>query len=116
MSEEPTSMPRTAPDLLTLEEAAAILRIGRSKAYEQARRFEASGGAEGIPVVRCGKSFRVPRCALEAMLGGPITWPPPGWIVPAAALTSPAPVPAPAARTRSRSSSRREPTPRLFTA
>lgn len=63
------------PDLLTLEEAARVLRVGRSTAYREANAFEASGGATGIPVVRYGKQFRVPRCRLEEQLGGPITWP-----------------------------------------
>jgi hypothetical protein len=104
-----TSQP---PDFLTIEEAAAVLRIGRTTAYAQARRFEATGGAEGLPVVRNGKQLRVPRYALEAMLGGPITWPPPAWNAPAATLTPPQSVPP----TRARSSSRRDSTPRLFTA
>lgn len=50
------------PDVLTVEEAAAVLRIGRSAAYEAAR----SGD---LPCVRIGRSLRVPRYALEAMLG-----------------------------------------------
>lgn len=64
------------PDFLTLEEAAAVLRVGRSTAYREANAFEASGGKTGIPVIRYGKLFRVPRCRLEEHLGGPITWPP----------------------------------------
>jgi hypothetical protein len=63
------------PDFLTLEEAAAVLRVGRSTAYREANAFEASGGRTGIPVIRYGKLFRVPRCRLEEQLGGPITWP-----------------------------------------
>ena len=63
------------PDFLTLEEAAAVLRVGRSTAYREANAFEASGGKTGIPVIRYGKLFRVPRCRLEEQLGGPITWP-----------------------------------------
>ena len=63
------------PDYLTLEEAAAVLRVGRSTAYREANAFERSGGRTGIPVVRYGKQFRVPRCRLEEQLGGPITWP-----------------------------------------
>lgn len=63
------------PDFLTLDEAAAVLRVGRSTAYREANKFEASGGATGIPVIRYGKQFRVPRCRLEEQLGGPITWP-----------------------------------------
>lgn len=73
---EPTeSVSSAPPDFLTLDEAAAVLRVGRSTAYREANAFEASGGTTGIPVVRYGKQFRVPRCRLEEQLGGPITWP-----------------------------------------
>ena len=73
---EPTvSVSSTAPDFLTLKEAAAVLRVGRSTAYREANAFERSGGRTGIPVIRYGKQFRVPRCRLEEQLGGPITWP-----------------------------------------
>ena len=68
------------PDFLTLDEAAAVLRVGRSTAYREANAFERSGGQTGIPVVRYGKLFRVPRCRLEEQLGGPITWPLPAAI------------------------------------
>ncbi len=54
--------------VLTVEEAAHILRIGRSAAYEQARRYLATGGAEGLPVVRLGRLLRVPRQALVRLL------------------------------------------------
>ena len=73
---EPTeSVPSASPDFLTLDEATAVLRVGRSTAYREANAFERSGGRTGIPVVRYGKQFRVPRCRLEEQLGGPITWP-----------------------------------------
>jgi hypothetical protein len=65
------------PDLLTVEEAARVLRIGRTSAYALARRYLATGGAEGVPVLRVGHLLRVPRCGLEQLLGGPLTWPPP---------------------------------------
>ena len=64
------------PDFFTVEEAARVVRIGRTKAYDLARVFLATGGADGLPVIRFGKQLRVPRCRLEACLGGPITWPP----------------------------------------
>jgi hypothetical protein len=66
---------RQLPDFLTIEEAAAILRIGRTSAYALARRFLASDGEDGLPVVRLGHQLRVPRHRLEQLLGGPITWP-----------------------------------------
>lgn len=56
------------PAVLTVEEAAAVLRIGRGAAYELARRFRETGGKEGIPVVCFGRSLRVPRAALVRLL------------------------------------------------
>lgn len=61
------------PDVLTVEEAARMLRIGRSAAYELAGRFLASGGSDGIPVMRVGRLLRIPRAALEQLMGSPIS-------------------------------------------
>jgi hypothetical protein len=69
------SVVSAVPDFLTIEEAAAILRIGRTAAYALGREYLATGGVSGMPVMR-GRLLRVPRVKLEAMLGGPITWPP----------------------------------------
>jgi hypothetical protein len=74
--QQPTS-PTGPPDFLTLDEAAAVIRIGRTVAYQLARRYLDTDGREGLPVVRFGKQLRFPRCRLEEFLGGPITWPPP---------------------------------------
>jgi hypothetical protein len=75
LTEPAVATPTGPPDFLTLDEAAAVLRVGRSTAYREANAFERSGGRTGIPVIRFGKQFRVPRCRLEEQLGGPITWP-----------------------------------------
>jgi len=50
--------------VLTVDEAARVLRIGRSLAYQLARCYLTSGGVAGIPVVQIGTCFRVPRWAL----------------------------------------------------
>ena len=44
-----------------IEEAAELLKIGRSGAYEAARRGD-------IPVLRIGRRWLVPRIALDKML------------------------------------------------
>ncbi len=58
------------PEVLTVEEAAAILRIGRSCAYALARRYRATGGREGLPVIELGRHLRVPRNGLRRLLEG----------------------------------------------
>ncbi len=58
-----TTKSEPAP-FLTIPEAAAVLRIGRTAAYELARRYLATGGREGLPVVRLGRMLRVPSYAL----------------------------------------------------
>lgn len=51
--------------LLTIEEAACILRVGRSLAYDLARQYEATGGTTGLPNIRLSTGcLRVPRWAL----------------------------------------------------
>ncbi len=46
----------------TVEEAAKLLRVGRTAAYSAVR-------AGQIPAIRVGRSLRVPRHALEQLLG-----------------------------------------------
>ena len=53
------------PQLLTVDEAARLLRIGRSRGYELANQYLNSGGTTGLPVFRLGPGcLRVPRWAL----------------------------------------------------
>jgi len=55
-----------APKLiLTIDEAAGVLRISRQSAYEAARRGE-------IPTIRLGRRILVPRRALEKLIGAEI--------------------------------------------
>ncbi len=66
---------QTVPDFFQVEEAARVLRIGRTAAYELALQFLATAGASGLPVVRVGRQLRVPRHHLEVLAGGPVRWP-----------------------------------------
>ena len=75
MTNKPEGHRRNPPDFLTVEEAADVLRLGRTSAYREARRYLATNGAEGLCAHRFGKQIRIPRCYLEERLGGPITWP-----------------------------------------
>ena len=59
------------PEFLTVEEAAAVLRIGRTSAYLLAQQWRHSGGRVGLPVQRLGRLLRVPRSALVRMAVSP---------------------------------------------
>ena len=61
------------PALLTVEEAAELLRIGRTKAYAMTREWRETGGRSGLPVVDFGDVLRVPLAALEDMVGASLT-------------------------------------------
>ena len=62
------------PAMLTVEEAARVLRIGRSLGYQLANRYLDSGGVDGLPVLRLGGVLRVPSFALrELIASGTIT-------------------------------------------
>lgn len=56
------------PDFLTVEEAAGVLRIGRSAAYELTAVWRATGGRDGLPVVQLGRRLRVPKAGLQRLL------------------------------------------------
>lgn len=51
----------TAPDVLTVEQTAAVLRIGRNQAYDAIRRGQ-------LFAVRIGRSWRIPKAALIRLL------------------------------------------------
>jgi len=68
--------PQPVPDCLTIEEAARVLRMGRTTAYEQARVYRETDGRAGLPNFAVGACFRVPTAALERLLGRSVTWVP----------------------------------------
>ncbi len=69
-SERPQETAGREPRFLTVEEAAAALRIGRTSAYALVKRWLATSGREGIPAVRLGKTIRVPQAAIERLARG----------------------------------------------
>ena len=58
-------------EFLTVEEAARVLRIGRTSAYLLAQQWRDTGGESGLPVQALGRLLRVPRSALERMAVSP---------------------------------------------
>ena len=56
------------PELLTVTEAASVLRVSRTTAYAEAKRFLLTG--EGLPVIRVGHSLRAPRERLRRLIEG----------------------------------------------
>lgn len=61
----------TSNEVLTIDEAAAILRISRNAAYAAARQWRATGGKIGLPCIEIGRTLRVPRTELDRLLGRP---------------------------------------------
>jgi len=70
-------MDEPVPDVLTVEEAGRLLRLGRTSIYRLARQWRDTGGRSGIPNIAYGSTLRVPRAQLEAQLGRPISHIPP---------------------------------------
>jgi len=93
---QPVTTTQPPPDFLTIEEAAQILRIGRTVAYAQAKEWRATGGESGLPVVSFGRVLRVPRAALAALAGGELA----GSAVPESTPDDPEPAPPRARRTK----------------
>ena len=56
------------PEVLTVEEAADVLRISRNSAYALAKLWRDTGGQKGLPVIELGRNLRVPRAGLERLL------------------------------------------------
>ena len=63
MNVPPEGLLPTTP-VLTIEEAAGVLRISRTLAYDLANQYRASGGTTGLPCTRIAGCLRVPRWAL----------------------------------------------------
>ena len=64
------------PPFMTVEQAAAVLQLGRSKTYELTVEWECTSGASGLPFVRFGSQKRVPRAALVRLIESTLGHPP----------------------------------------
>jgi len=64
------------PPFMTVEQAAKVLQLGRSKTYELTVEWELSSGAKGLPFVRFGVQKRVPRAALVRLIQATLDQPP----------------------------------------
>ena len=64
------------PPFMTVEQAAQVLQLGRSKTYELTVEWECTGGASGLPFVRLGSQKRVPRVALVRLIESMLDQPP----------------------------------------
>ncbi len=60
--------PRERPTL-SVEEAGAIVGLGRSSAYVEASRYLRTDGRHGLPVIAFGRRLLVPTARLLDMLG-----------------------------------------------
>lgn len=65
-----TTSETTPAEVLTIEEAADILRISRNSAYMLARRWRDTDGREGLPVIELGRNLCVPRAGLTRLPEG----------------------------------------------
>ena len=63
-----TTIDHDLPEVLTIDEAADVLRISRNTAYTLARVWRETDGQKGLPVIELGRSLRVPRAALARLL------------------------------------------------
>jgi hypothetical protein len=57
------------PLMLTIDEAAAVLRISRTSAYKLAQLHRTTRGTEGLPHVRLGSRLLVRRVDLATIVG-----------------------------------------------
>ena len=69
-SEGPTTLDGL-PLVLTISEAAVVLRVSRTTAYKLAEEWRTSGGRSGLPVIRLGRRLVVRRVDLAALVEGP---------------------------------------------
>lgn len=55
-----------------MAEAQRVLRLGRTKIYELVTEWRQTDGRSGLRVIELGTALRIPRVALEELIGGPV--------------------------------------------
>lgn len=63
------------PPFMTVEQAAKVLQLGRSKTYELTVEYECTAGRSGLPFVWLGRQKRIPRNALLRLMSVDLTQP-----------------------------------------
>lgn len=63
------------PPFMTIEQAAKVLQLGRSKTYELTVEWDRSGGKSGLPFVWFGHQKRIPRAVLQRFVDATLTPP-----------------------------------------
>ena len=56
------------PPFLTVEQAAKVLQLGRSKTYELTVEYDVTGGKSGLAFLWFGRQKRIPRNVLLRMM------------------------------------------------
>jgi len=71
LSDARLPLPFGLPLTLTVAEAAELLRISKGGVYDLTRRWVASGGEDGLPIVRLGldRTRRIPTVAVLRLVG-----------------------------------------------
>jgi hypothetical protein len=60
--------PRIEPTIDVERAGRVFFGFSRAKSYAEARRYEATGGAEGLPVIRFGRSLRAVTAACARLV------------------------------------------------
>jgi hypothetical protein len=60
--------PRSRPTL-PVQEAGRLFGFGKTKSYDEAHRYLRSGGREGLPTIRFGRSLVCPTALVLDLLG-----------------------------------------------
>jgi len=59
--------------MLTVDEAAGLLRISRTSAYKLAHEWRCTGGARGLPTIRLGSRIMVRGVDVAVIVGVNLT-------------------------------------------